>query len=104
MHLSLIYQIPFLSLVLHALVSCPNCIFHIMFSIFPLYFTWIVIYVEAYGHALCMRVCVWGGGGGGWGRCLWVCLASVSGPVCVFVFVIRVTTRYFLSLRTKIKS
>ena len=23
--------------------------------------------------------------------CLWVCLASVSGPVCVFVFVIRVT-------------
>ena len=25
--------------------------------------------------------------------CLWVCLASVFGPMCVFVFVIRVTAR-----------
>ena len=26
-------------------------------------------------------------------RCLWVCFVSVSGPVCMFGFVIRVTTR-----------
>ena len=40
-----------------------------------------------------------GGGGGG------VCLASVSGPMCMFVFVIRVTARRFsLPLRMKIKS
>ena len=48
----------------------------------------------------CVRVCVWrevGGGGGG--------LASVSWPMCMLVFVIRVTARRFsLPLRTKIKS
>ena len=42
-----------------------------------------------------------GGGEGGDG----VCLASVSGPKCMFVFVICVTARRFsLPLRTKIKS
>ena len=46
-----------------------------------------------------------GGGGGGVGGGGWVCLASVSGPMCMFVFVIRVTARRFsLPLRTKIKS
>ena len=37
--------------------------------------------------------------------CLWVCLASVSGSMCMFVFVIHMTARRFsLPLRTKIKS
>ena len=57
-------------------------------------------------------VCVgrgWGGGEGRWGEWgrgeLWVFLSSVSGPMCMFVFVIRVTARRFsLPLRTKIKS
>ena len=45
---------------------------------------------------VCVCVCVGGRGGG---------LASVSGPMCMFVFVIRVTARRFsLPLRTKIKS
>ena len=34
----------------------------------------------------------------------WVCLVSVSGPVWMFVFVIRVTARFSLPLGTKIKS
>ena len=50
-----------------------------------------------------MLSCVWVGGGEGGGD--GVCLASVSGPMCMFVFVIRVTARRFsLPLRTKIKS
>ena len=45
-----------------------------------------------------------GGGEGGAGACLWVYLASVSGPMCTNVFVIRVTARRFsLPLRIKIK-
>ena len=50
-------------------------------------------------HA-CMCVCVlgWGGGGG-----LWVCLASVSGPMCIFVFVIRMTARRFSLAKDKTK-
>ena len=54
------------------------------------------------GVDTCLRVCVcvWGGGGGEGG-----CLASGSGPLCMFVFVICVNTRRFsLPLRTKIKS
>ena len=39
-----------------------------------------------------MHTCVgvegrWGEGGG-WKGCLWVCLASVSWPVCMFVVVL----------------
>ena len=45
-------------------------------------------------------VCVWEGGM--WG--VWVCLASVSGPMCIFVFVIRVTARRFSLPKDKIKS
>ena len=47
-----------------------------------------------------MLACVLGVGGGDG-----VCLASVSGPLSMFVFVICVTARRFsLPLRTKIKS
>ena len=50
-------------------------------------------------------VCMWGvevgGGGGEGGVC--GCLASVSGSVCVFVFVIRVTARSFLVSEDKNK-
>ena len=55
------------------------------------------------GIDTCMYACVCVGweGGRGYG----VCLASVSGPMCMFVFVICVTARrFFLPLRTKIKS
>ena len=73
------------------------------------------VFTTLYGHNACLRVCVgvggWVGGCVGVGGCgcggggLWVCLASVSRPMCVFVFVIRVTARRFsLPLRTKIKS
>ena len=42
-----------------------------------------------------------GGGGGGEGRCV----LHLSWPMCIFVFVIRVTARRSsLALRTKIKS
>ena len=54
------------------------------------------------GVDTCLRACVceWGGGVRGGG-----CLASGSGPLCIFVFVICVTARRFsLPLRTKIKS
>ena len=59
------------------------------------------VFTTVYGHDTCLRVCVgWGGGGG-----MRACLASVSGPICMFVFVIRVAARrVFLPLRTKIKS
>ena len=40
----------------------------------------------------CVCVCVGGGGGGGGEG---GCLASVSGPMCMFVSVIRVTARRF---------
>ena len=53
---------------------------------------------------MCVNVFVYmcvGEGGG----CLWVCFASVPGPVCVFAFVFGMTARRcFLSLGTKIKS
>ena len=44
-------------------------------------------------------------GGGGGGERGWVCLASVSGPMCMFVYVIRVTAKKkkMSCLRTKIK-
>ena len=55
-----------------------------------------------YGHDACMRVYVGGGGGrGGGGVC--GCLASVSGSICVFVFVIRVMARSFLVSEDKNK-
>ena len=37
-------------------------------------------------------------------KCLWVCLASVSVPMCVFVFIIRVTTRFSLTKIDKVLS
>ena len=74
-------------------------------SVLPLYFTWIVIYdkvclclhngIRVLIHA-CACVCVWGGGGG--------CLASVSGPMCMFVFVIlRDRKKIFLASKDKNK-
>ena len=51
-------------------------------------------------------MCVWSGGTGwGVGGRGGLCLAPVSGLMCMVVFVIRVTARTFsLPLRTKIKS
>ena len=60
------------------------------------------VFTTVYGHDTCLDVC---GLGVGAGRRGGGCLASVSGPMCMFVFVIRVTARRFsLPLRTKIKS
>ena len=50
------------------------------------------VFTTVYRHDVC--VC------GGWG---WGCLSSVSGPMCIFVFVIGVTLRR-LSLPSKDKN
>ena len=92
LHLSLNYQIPFLysctpcSCVLSELQNSRH-----IFSVLPLYFTWIVIYDKAClclhnVHDTCLRVCKGGGGGEEWGvfvRLSCVCVwASVYVCIC----------------------
>ena len=62
------------------------------------------VFATVYEHNTRVCVCMGGRGVGGGGD-LWVYIAYVSGPMCMFVFVIRGTARRFsLPLRTKIKS
>ena len=46
------------------------------------------VFTTVYGHDTCLRVGEgWGGGGGGGGAAVrgGVCLASVSGPICLYL-------------------
>ena len=63
------------------------------------------VFTTVYWHDTCLRVCVGGGGGRGrGGGARGGCLASVSGPMCMFVFVIRVIARrFFLASKDKNK-